>query len=410
MLLWENHSTDRHQRTGRPPVRKTAETIDAIRFTCRCGRTLKASERLAGKASRCPACGTAVVVPDAALEFAEHEYALKPESPIGHCSWPTLAVSANSARRQRPGKRRIVFASIDEADSATLAAPPTDLLPESQLQSCDANDYALSEPPPTTYVPSALAEPVPNYVPPAPFERSTFEVWCDPLTGVKFVFYLSGFLALLTALGAGLYPHVLRTGLSWVSGLFLGLVCAGAMAILIGYGCSFLESVLVYALCGGTRSIQVPDFDPRPAVIGAVRWGLAFACGPALLVWLAFRHWVYCGNVTWIDGLIMVELTMPAIGYLMIAALVLATRPDLVWASPRQVLNAAWRLGWCAPSACVAATTTGFVHLCVGAWGVTLLHSSWLGGLVILWLSWFSAWQCSTYALWTLGWWYHRRA
>src|SRR5258707_2801279 len=41
-----------------------------IRFSCDCGRSLKAPETLAGKKSRCPACAAAVVVPQLALMFA----------------------------------------------------------------------------------------------------------------------------------------------------------------------------------------------------------------------------------------------------------------------------------------------------------------------------------------------------
>src|SRR5579872_5372735 len=44
-----------------------------IRFSCACGRSLKAPEKLAGKKSRCPACALAVVVPQMALVFAGHE-------------------------------------------------------------------------------------------------------------------------------------------------------------------------------------------------------------------------------------------------------------------------------------------------------------------------------------------------
>src|SRR5580765_5203332 len=41
-----------------------------IRFSCACGRSLKAPEELAGKKSRCPACAAAVVVPQPAMVFA----------------------------------------------------------------------------------------------------------------------------------------------------------------------------------------------------------------------------------------------------------------------------------------------------------------------------------------------------
>ncbi|MGE5194571.1 MAG: hypothetical protein ACM3U2_18930, partial [Deltaproteobacteria bacterium] len=91
---------------------KTAETIGMLRFTCGCGKSLKAPARLAGKASRCPACGAAVIVPQAALVLGGEEFALKPES-----SQREASASSDSPRRNPASQN--VFETID--DSATLA-------------------------------------------------------------------------------------------------------------------------------------------------------------------------------------------------------------------------------------------------------------------------------------------------
>jgi len=284
--------------------------------------------------------------------------------------------------------------------SATLA--------DIDMPADNPNTYALREQPPTVFKPTVMVEAVPGYVPPAPFERCSVEAWCDPLVGVKFLFYLSGLLALMTTMGVGLVPHVLHEGFAWTNGLFLALAWGAAMAFVIGYGCAFLDSVTAYAITGGKISIEVPDLDPRPALTSISRWGLCFATGPAFLVYFAFRHWLYCGDVEVIDALILVELTMPAIGYWMIAMLVLAGRPDLSCVSPAQVFKAICRLGLRGLLAIVAATILAFAHLCVAAGAVMLLHRSWLASLAILWFCWFSAWQCSTYALWTMGSWNDR--
>jgi hypothetical protein len=73
------------------------------------------------------------------------------------------------------------------------------------------------------------------------------------------------------------------------------------------------------------------------------------------------------------------------------------------------VFKAVRRLGGRALVAGIGISVAAFVHVCVGAGGLMLLHSSWLAGLIMLWICWFSAWQCATYALWTLGFWHHRR-
>jgi hypothetical protein len=378
-------------------VAKFAQTTNLIRFTCRCGKALKAPARLAGKGSRCPACAVDVIVPE------------RPSNPpVVFASLPDDSVPTDSVsthHQSSPVNCEDRGARLN--DTAMISTSAT--LVEVEFPADDANTYQLCEQPPTAWVPTVLPEAVPGYVPPAPFQRNPVEAWCDPLVGVKFLFYLSGLLALMTSMGVGLVPHVLHEGFAWTSGLFLALVWGAAMAFVIGYGCAFLDAVTAYAIYGGKTTIEVPDLDPRPAVTSVARWALCFAAGPALLVYFAFRHWLYCGDVKVIDALILVELTMPAIGYFMIAMLVLANRPDLSHVTPWQVLKAIRRLGLRALLAIAAATVIGFVHLCVGAGAIMLVHRSWLGGLVILWFCWFSAWQCSTYALWTLGSWYHRR-
>jgi hypothetical protein len=374
----------------------TGKATSTIRFACRCGKALKAPERLAGKGSRCPECGADVVVPERAgsprIVFASlpDDFA----STEAESTQQELSPTHFRDRGPRPH------------DTAELSSSPT--LTDIDVAADGPNSYALREHLPTAYVPTVIMEAVPGYVPPAPFERNPAEAWCDPLVGVKFLFYLSGLLALMTTMGVGLIPHVLHEGFAWTNGLFLALAWGAAMAFVIGYGCAFLDSVTAYAIKGGKTSIEVPDFDPRPAVTSVARWAFCFAAGPAILMFFAFRHWLYCGDVKVIDAVILVELTMPAIGYWMIAMLVLAGRHDLSHVSPWQVLKALRRLGLRGLLAIVAATVLGFVHLCVAAGAVMLLHRSWLAGLVILWFCWFSAWQCSTYALWTLGSWYHR--
>jgi hypothetical protein len=377
---------------GRQSVGKPAEAANVVRFACRCGRALKAPARLAGNGSRCPACGTNVIVPEPARNHR-----------IVFASLPDEHTPTD--RELSPGP----LAANDQRlnDTTMLSMSPT--LGDFDVPADDPNTYALCEQRPMVFKPAVMVEAVPGYVSPAPFERNPVEAWCDPLVGVKFLFYLSGLLALITTMGVGLIPHVLHEGFTWTNGLFLALAWGGAMAFVIGYGCAFLDSVTAYAIKGGKTSIEVPDLDPRPALTSISRWALCFAAGPAFLVYFAFRHWLYCGDVKVIDALILLELTMPAIGYWMIAMLVLAGRPDLSRVSPAQVFKAICRLGLRGLLAIVAATILAFVHLCVAAGAVMLLHRSWLGGLVILWFCWFSAWQCSTYALWTLGSWHHGR-
>jgi hypothetical protein len=318
-----------------------------IRFRCDCGKSLKAPEKLAGKTSRCPACIAVVVVPQLALVFAGH-----------------------GSDEDRPPEETFAIAA------------------------------------PSTWVPSPQEQGDPNYVPTMIRTRGS-GARPDPLTGVKFVVYLSGMLGLLTALGTALYPHVLHEGISWVSGLVLAVVWAAATGVLVGYGCNYLDSVLEYAVSGGEKFIYVPSRDSVPAIQSCLRWTLSFVSGPALLFYLALRYWIHCGDVTLVDGLILAELTVPAIGYWLMELLVLAERTELAYASPWQVLFAIRRLGRRSLLAAFGTSAAAFVYVCVGVYAVMLLHSAWLMGLVLLWLCWYSAWECGAFALRIAGFWYY---
>jgi len=346
-----------------------------IRFACTCGRSLRAPEKLAGKSARCPACNGSVVVPQ--------------PIPV-----PLPALSASASL------------SLAPADITFQEWPAS---AEAQRED-DPNVYALAAVPPTAWVPNLMPGVDPNYVPPAPYKRHPFEVWIDPLAGMKFVIQISGMLAVLTALGVALYPHVLQQGLAWINGLCLAFVWASATALFISYGCRFLDSMLEYALAGSARNVHVPDYDPGPAMTSLARWAVCFGYGPAFLFYIAFHHWIHCGDMTRVDALILAELTVPAVIWWMTEQLVLATRPDLAHVSPARVLSTIRGLGWRALFLGLAATAAGFIHICLGAAAIMLLHQEWLAGILLLWLVWFSAWQSSALALRKLGNWQHQRS
>lgn len=318
-----------------------------IRLTCPCGKSLKASDKLAGKESRCPACGAAVVV----APLAEVREPLEDDSP----------------------------------------------------------EYALAPMPTSTFVPRAIAGVDPNYIRTSVYKRSAIEKFCDPLVGVKFLFRISGILAVLTGLGVALYPAVLHEGFSWMSGVLLACAWIAITALAIGYGCQFLDAVLEHAVGGGEKNLQIPDYDPGPVFTTLVRWGLCFVSGPAFLFYFAFCYWIRCGDMTLLDGLILAELTVPAVGFWMLGLLVLTKRPDLPGLSPVQVIKVARRIGYRSLLLALAVTAGGFAHVWLGAGAITLLFTSWMAGLFLLWICWFSAWQSAAFALRTLGFWDHNR-
>jgi hypothetical protein len=336
-------------------VRSFTPVFHMIRFPCTCGKSLKAPDKLAGNQSRCPACRATIVVPRLALVLSGGEQSEAEESSPD-----------NSA----------VYALASE--------PPSEFVPRVPLVA----DFS--------FIHSPLCE------------RSSFDTLDDPLVGVKFILSLSGMLTLLTALGLWLYPFALNGGMSWLSGLLLIAVWAGAMSVLFGYGCHYLDLVLEHALRGDGQNTLMPDYYSGPAMTSFVKWALCFVSGPAFPIFFAVHYWIHSGDMTAVDGLILAELSVPAITYWMIGLVVLSRRPEIANPSPRLVLKAIRRLGLRALLGGIGVTAAGFVHIFLGVTALVLLHGPWPLGLALLWLCWFSAWQCGAFALRTLGLWYYR--
>src|SRR5262249_8140526 len=100
---------------GRQSVGKPAEAANVVRFVCRCGRSLKASARMAGHGSHCRGCGADVVVPERAQNHRIVFASLPDDSP------PTDRGS--SAGQPSADDRQIHGARVN--DTATLSMSPT---------------------------------------------------------------------------------------------------------------------------------------------------------------------------------------------------------------------------------------------------------------------------------------------
>jgi hypothetical protein len=239
-------------------------------------------------------------------------------------------------------------------------------------------------------------------------DRRTAERWRTPLAGANFLFFLSGMLALLAALGVALCSEVRHDESHRVGDLLLVSLWGSAVTLVIAYGCRFLDAVIAYALCGGTKSVDLPDLDPRPAMTSLARWTLCFFTGPAFFVSLAIRYLAERTAFAFVDGLILAALTAAAMTSWIIGRIVRAARRERDCPLPSSVLTAMHALGWRAPLAGIGVTAASIVHVLLAASAVVHLRQTWLGGFVLLWFCWYSAWQCATYSLWTVGIWCHR--
>src|SRR5689334_15156561 len=81
-----------------------------ISFSCPCGKGYTVKDELAGKRTKCPACGSALVVPDAPIAFQEST----PNGPVPHLE--------EAIARKPPGRRRVV--EVDESEAASADRRP----------------------------------------------------------------------------------------------------------------------------------------------------------------------------------------------------------------------------------------------------------------------------------------------
>jgi hypothetical protein len=315
-----------------------------IRFDCECGKLLKAPPDLAGNVGCCPVCRACVAVPH-----------------------PLASDSAE----------------VENAEVYALAAqPPVET--DASSQPCFV--------PPTT--------------PRTPMKQDPIEAWIASQRSTVFVAGISGVLSLLTALGVEVYQRILQPGQFWLSGMFLAVGWIGIVAVVAGYGCRYLDAVLERETRGGGgKQVEPPVLDPGPALASFMKWGLCFVAGPAFLFYEALRFWIQCGDMTIVNGLILAELTVPALCYWLIGVIVLNEQPESVVPSPWRVLKAIRGFGLRAVPAGFVLTGAAGIHLWLAVNSLVLLDSSWLQGVILLWICWFSAWHCGALAARTLGRW-----
>lgn len=317
-----------------------------LKFECLCGKRLSAPERLAGTTAACPRCGAPVAVPAGKASPAA------PPAPDSEPTRPALSWTA-----PRAGQKifvKVPRSGIDRTCTQALIRRRTG-----------------------------------NYH--------------DPMAGLQFLLPVSGGLALLTAFGLELYPHVLHGHSSDPTARLLMTVWMLATGLTLGYGCNYLDSVLAYALAGKGH-IYLPERSPRPAVRSLVRWGLCLACGPVLFFFAALEYWVHCGDVRLLDGLILAELTAAGFGCWVLALVVTAPLGETAEPPSRHPLDILRRFDRRRMLTGVALLAVALAHAGLGIVALLQLRGTWLWGLFLLWICWFSAGCCATSLLKNVGW------
>lgn len=186
----------------------------------------------------------------------------------------------------------------------------------------------------------------------------------------------------------------------------IGLVLLGPQTIVLFFTCGhvllFLGDVLVSSCLGAVAQPRQASWNPTEIVRAWGLWIWALLAGGLAGGWPALVYWLRCGDVDWLDQVILVDLILPGFAYAQMA-LVLALTEESPWsaANPLRVLGtvgtAGWGLFWpCLVTGSFAALTVILLKRCLeignevlqavgfGAWWLVSLYLAmvalrWLG-------------------------------
>ena len=156
------------------------------------------------------------------------------------------------------------------------------------------------------------------------------------------------------------------------------------LLLVLGRTLNYFNAILALAAQGKVKHDAAIDFAPIRALLSCGQWFACFLAGPALLFGSALGYWLYCGDLTVIDWLILAELGFAGVGWWLIAILLTNVDATLRVPTPRQVLRTALRMGWKAIELTLLATAVFLAHLYAGVHGIGHLHDQPLFSFLLL--------------------------
>jgi hypothetical protein len=185
---------------------------------------------------------------------------------------------------------------------------------------------------------------------------------------------------------------------------------AVASVLIAGYPSAFLDSILDSGAAGDDPRVAISWPNIRSALTAAFIWLASLFAGPAYIAIIAFFYWLHCGDPTFLDWLILSELSIVAVGYWVLCLLALARRGRLLDLSPVHVSEA---VQWLGRRTFVGAGIASVLVIVHGVWGLTAirtLHQDFANGWLLLAACCFSGLFWLTFFFRLLGVWCHLAA
>ncbi len=135
----------------------------------------------------------------------------------------------------------------------------------------------------------------------------------------------------------------------WALGLlvmpvFMPLLFSFVMTL--GYVLLFLGQMLVASAMGDGDHPRWPEWHPNQIAEGIGRWLWAGLFGAALAGLPIIAYWIRCGDVDWVDRVVITELIVLAAGYAQMALAAALLHDNIIAANPITVISAVVRIGW----------------------------------------------------------------
>ena len=233
-------------------------------------------------------------------------------------------------------------------------------------------------------------------IPSAP-ETTLWGSWNYPLrnaSGVGLLAMLPPLLWFGTVPLFALIPLIASGSVLSFLGLILLLPQILILVVVLGHVLVFLGDVVVTSCLG---AVDVP----RQATwnLGEIARGWGRCLGAATFGGFvgglpAVAYWIECGDVDWLDQVVLIDLILPGLAYAQMA-MVVALIHESPWAvaSPNLVLRAIRAGGWGYLSPCVVTTVFGIVlvgllQACL-AWNEAIIQvlAFWLWWVLVLYLA-----------------------
>jgi len=368
-----------------------------IRFACQCGKRLQAPDRLAGGQKKCPSCGYPVDVPlgrfgrlfhrksrgsggrDAATPSKPRDAAEQLTPP----ALPAQPLSADGIGPFRSAEQRPVASTFIPTRAVTAGLDP------------DATAITLRSPPRWTKLLSRRIEP------------RWYHSLTYPVSNVPIFFKLAMMLTILTAfalLGWLSIDH--DRPKNWPYGV-LGFSLF-FLALVLGRTLNYFNAILQLAIQGKVKHEASIDFEPIRALLSFGQWFACFLAGPAVLFGSAIGYWLYCGDLTVIDWLILAELGFAGVGWWLISILLTNVDSTIRVPTPRQVVRTALRMGWKTIELTLLGAAVFLAHLFAGVQGIGHLHDQPLTSFALLCIASTTGLYLAAFTLRRLGLTYYR--